>query len=200
MALGDCDTMTKLINPPRHPRAAFGALPDELTGRPGVKSSTIGRWLAANRYAHRLIGLPPPMRIRTTFLASGIWGTRWHWSRSPYQQDIRPRGDAQDGRTSAPEPRTTGGRCQTEARAGVRLIIPLGVDMSRLRESRLAPDTDEHALSSFAVGLYCLGVKVDHSIAAGPQNRLSGIKEALGSRLRSRLNNNVCLNATADVT
>jgi hypothetical protein len=38
------------------------------------------------------------------------------------------------------------------------------------------------------------------SIAADPQKRLSGIKDALRSRLRSRLNNNVCLHATANVT
>ena len=37
-------------------------------------------------------------------------------------------------------------------------------------------------------------VKEGHSIAAGPQKRLSGIKDALRSRLRSRLN------ATANVT
>ena len=38
------------------------------------------------------------------------------------------------------------------------------------------------------------------SIVADPQKRLSGIKDALRSRLRSRLNNNVCLHATANVT
>jgi hypothetical protein len=37
-------------------------------------------------------------------------------------------------------------------------------------------------------------VKEGHSIAAGPQRRLSGIKDALRCRLRSRLN------ATANVT
>lgn len=38
------------------------------------------------------------------------------------------------------------------------------------------------------------------SIVADPQKRLSGIKDALRSPLRSRLNNNVCLHATANVT
>jgi len=41
--------------------------------------------------------------------------------------------------------------------------------------------------------------KRGHSIAAGPQKRLSGIKYALRGQLRSGLNNNVCLHATANV-
>ena len=180
----------------REPRS--GALPGELTGRPGVKSSTIGRWLAANRYAHRLIGLRTPTRPRTTFLASGIWGLGGigpapHINKTSNRAAMRKMG----ARTLPNLVRLADAvRLRRAPECGQ--LYYSAVDMSRLGESRLASDTDEHALSS--VGLYCLGVKVGHSIAAGPQKRLGGIKDALGRRLRSRLNNNVCLNATANVT